>query len=146
MSQAPARGARKCGSCAFYTSKEDEWNKECKLDRCACKTAGKEFGIALCPNHTGKTYIDTSNHHDIGGPVTGLCEWKCPPILRKLLWGEFSNRYVNKDGSWCHCWQEQSAGSMIDSLRQIDATTLAISPPNSDTAAPLTSSHRPEGS
>lgn len=126
MTNAPARGARKCGSCAFYTSKEEEWNKECKLDRCACKTAGKEFGIALCENYKGRTYIDTSSHYDVGGPITGLCEWKCPPILRKILWGEFGNRYVNKDASWCHCWQESSSGPTINGAVLIEATALSL--------------------
>jgi|SRR6187402_3518887 len=129
MSQAPSRGARKCGSCAFYTSKEEEWEKDCKLDRCSCKTAGKEFGRALCANYKGATYIDTSNHGDIGGHPTGYCEWKCPPILRKLLWGEFGNRYVNKDGSWCHCWQAVTSGPTIAGLKMIETPAVsAISP------------------
>lgn len=102
---APNRGPRKCGTCIHYTSHEEEWNSTCKLDRCECQIQGKEFGRAYCDNYKSPSYIDTSNHRDIGGYPTGYCEWKCPPILRKILWDQFQYRLVNKDGSWCHCWE-----------------------------------------
>lgn len=101
----PNRGQRKCATCVHYTSQEDEWNNDCSLVRCECKIQGKEFGRAFCKNYKSKTYLDTSNHGDIGGYPTGICEWKCPPILRKLLYNQFQYRLVNKDGSWCHCWE-----------------------------------------
>ena len=104
MPYAPTRGKRKCGTCAFYTHKLDEWEKDCKLAVCECLAQDKHFGRALCKNYMSRVYLDMSNHGDIGGQATGYCEWKCPPILRKLLWDQFQYRLVNADASWCHCW------------------------------------------
>lgn len=104
MPQAPNRGKRKCGTCALYEPMEG-LEDGCYLDLCECRAKGKTFGIAMCPHFKPCRYIDHSNHRDIGGPITGTCGWKPPPILRKLLWGEWKYRLVNADGSWCHCWE-----------------------------------------
>lgn len=109
MSTAPNRGQRKCATCAFYTDQEDYWKRDCAKwaaepnPDCRCQLEGKEPSRD-CPDFKYRTYLDTSNHGDIGGHPTGMCEWKSPPILRKLLWGQWNYRLVNKDGSWCHCW------------------------------------------
>ena len=105
MPQAPNRGERKCRTCIHYTDVTHELEAGCELEVCKCRAEGKTFGIALCPNYRSQKFLDHSNHGDIGGPITGYCEWKCPPILRKLLWGEQRYRAVNADGSWCHCWE-----------------------------------------
>jgi hypothetical protein len=105
MPEAPNRGPRKCGTCIHYKTEEDYLKEGCKLPVCKCRSEGKTFGIALCEHYKPQVFLDHSNHRDLGGPITGLCEWKCPPILRKLLWGQWQYRQVNKDGSWCHCWE-----------------------------------------
>ena len=117
---APNRGERKCGSCAFYTDKQEEWAAGCKLAVCECRAQDKTFGIALCENYKSRTYLDTSNHGDIGGFPTGYCEWKCPPILRKILWDQFGNRLVNADGSWCHCWEPVKPVTTLDAPKIIE--------------------------
>jgi hypothetical protein len=124
---APNRGRRKCATCVHYTDKRDEWERTCKLDYCECKAKGKEFGIASCPNWTPKRFIDTSDHGDIGGYPTGYCEWKCPPILRKITWDQWKYRLVNADGSWCHCWEERAVHDLdIGTTEAIEARHVAI--------------------
>lgn len=119
MPEAPCRGERKCGTCALYTSKEEDWAAGCKLASCECRLRAEGFGIALCKHYKPQTFIDRSNH-DFDGPATGYCEWKCPPILRKVLWSEWRWRLVNKDTSWCHEWTPLKPISTIDQ-NEVDA-------------------------
>lgn len=136
MTSAPNRGVRKCKTCIHYTDITADIEAGCKLAACKCRAEDKTFGIALCPNYRQPLFLDHSNHRDIGGPITGYCEWKCPPILRKLLRGEFQYRAVNADGSWCHCWEP------VNSVKTIEVLGRLLPTPGLDNRPP-TNQDRP---
>lgn len=116
MSTAPNRGGRKCGTCLHYADIQHELEAGCKLAMCECRAQDKTFGIALCPNYKNPRYLDHSNHGDIGGRITGYCEWKCPPVMRHLLQDQWQYRAVNADGSWCHCWEPVNPPTTIPTI------------------------------
>lgn len=118
MPDAPNRGQRKCETCLLFTDKREKWNRDCVLDACECKAARKEFGRALCEHYKSPAYIDTSGK-DLSGPAAGWCEWKCPPILKHVLWGQWDKRLVAAT-DWCHCWEPQPGFKPIGDQPQID--------------------------
>lgn len=94
MPSAPNRGNRKCETCLHFTDMREEWKGR------------------YVQNPRSSSY----NAH-------GYCEWKCPPILARLLWGEWGQRVVGLD-EWCHCWEERPEGLLLDGrgkLTRVDA-------------------------
>lgn len=85
MPSAPNRGNRKCETCIHFTDKRDELK--------------------------GK-YVQHPHRNDYS--AAGICEWKWPPILARLLWGEWGQRTVAVD-DWCHCWESNSHTSALSS-------------------------------
>ena len=96
MPAAPNRGKRKCETCAVFTDKRDEWRGTPNL----CWDD---------PNYKPNRYIDGD----------GLCEWKCPPILKDILWSQWNKRVVKLD-DWCHCWEKRIQGPQIDGIKLLD--------------------------
>lgn len=123
--QAPNRGKRLCLTCIHFTDKRDDWKAGCKLQLCECAAdnikqgRSENHGIALCPNYKHQTFIDTSNLR-ISGHVAGHCEWKCPAVLREVLYHQWSQRLVG-EGDWCHCWEPVN-----NSLSEAQYSPLAL--------------------
>lgn len=112
-----ARGKRQCKTCLYYMDRPEWQDDGCKLPVCECRSQDKLFGIALCENYVPQQYIDASGMC-LEGSATGMCGWKAPPVLTKVLWYEGRYRAVNKDTSWCHCWEEQRELTIRMSTRQ----------------------------
>jgi hypothetical protein len=80
---APNRGHRKCETCIHFTDKRDEWKDK---------------------------YVVHPHRNNYS--AAGYCEWKCPPIMARILWGEWSQRTVALD-DWCHCWEDVTGVSIL---------------------------------
>ncbi len=84
MPSAPNRGNRKCATCLHFTDMREEWKDK---------------------------YVQ--NPRGNASSAHGCCEWKCPPILARLLWSEWGQHVVGLD-EWCHCWEERAKGPLLD--------------------------------
>ncbi len=119
MIQAPNRGTRKCETCIHFTDMRSEWNgtPNLKWDD---------------PGYRSPTYIDASGK-GLSGPAAGLCEWKCPPILKRILWGEWGERTVAAT-DWCHCWETTRGFSVLATQSLLcGSETPALPRPNGET-------------